>query len=191
MKLIKIIVITLVIMSVSVNIHAKKPITKKPINVKRTHTLQVEALGIALGYPLPALFYEFALPQISFRIGGAIQHDSYNGITMINTPLSVSYIGLKRASGTHALEVGAGIGILANVRSDDYDGYGDWYGFDGTNCDSRNHSCKPGTTDLKMTLHMVLGYRLQLPSFQFRLGFSPSIAADFWPFPHLSLGFTI
>ena len=157
----------------------------------QTHTVQIEALGAGIGYPFPSVFYELALSQFAFRIGGSVQPDSYNGVTMINTPLSISYIGLASSSRMHALEVGAGIGLLANVRSDDYDGYGDWYGLDGTHCDSRNDSCEPGTTDLKLTLHAVLGYRLHISFFQFRIGLSPSIAAGFWPLPHLSFGFTI
>ena len=184
-------IITLGICVVFLGAHAHAEDTGEETRAAPVHTLQVEALGAALGYPFPAVFYELALSGVAFRIGGAIQPDSYNGVTMVNTPLSVSYIGLKSASGMHALEVGAGIGILANVRSDNYDGYGDWYGLDGTGCDSRNDSCEPGTTDLKMTLHAILGYRLQFSFFQFRFGLSPSVAAGIWPLPHLSLGLSL
>lgn len=151
------------------------------------NTIYVESLGGAVAYPLPSVNYERVMSAFSVRLGLAVQPDSYNGVTLFALPLTVNWIGLKSASGVHQLELGVGALILVNQRSESYDGYGDWFGFDGTHCDD----CEPGTTDIGIGAHCVIGYRMQLPAFQLRVGLSPSLLfGALIPFPHLSAGYS-
>ncbi len=148
----------------------------------------IEGGGAAVAFPLPSVNYERVIkPGMSVRAGLAMQPDSYNGVTLIGVPLTVNYTGLRSGSGIHQLELGLGGLLLANKRSDTYDGYGDWFGFDGTFCDE----CEAGTTDVAFGIHGVIGYRLQLPKFQLRAGLSPALLfGKPLPIPHLSLGYS-
>ena len=151
------------------------------------NTIYLEGGGGAVGFPLPSVNYERVMSAISVRAGLAVQPDSYNGVTLFAVPLTVSWIGLKSASGVHQLELGVGALILANQRSDSYEGYGDWFGFDGSFCDD----CEPGTTDTTIGVHGVIGYRMQLARFQLRAGLSPALLfGRVLPVPHLSFGYS-
>ena len=151
------------------------------------NTIYLEAVGGAVAYPLPSVNYERAMSDINVRVGFAVQPDSYNGVTLFAVPLTVNWIGLKSASGIHRLELGAGVLILANHRSGNYRGYGDWFGFDGSFCEH----CRPGTTDTRVGIHGVIGYRMQLAWFQFRVGLSPALlSGTLVPVPHLSIGYS-
>jgi hypothetical protein len=150
------------------------------------NAIYVEAVGGALGFPLPSLNYERMFSTMGVRAGLAVQPDSYNGVTMFAIPLTIHWVGLKSSSGVHRLELGLGALLLANHRDDSYHGYGDWFGYDGTNCDD----CEPGTTDTTVGFHGVVGYRMQMNWFQLRVGLSPTLLfGKFLPVPHLSAGY--